>query len=792
MTIIDIYRAFALAVENAPYVLELQHLRPNTFATVNFYSELQSNNGGKTQVDAEAGTFFCRPYAESGYSDKELNMEHPLVLMEITQGTGTISQYRLSFSLSVLDVILPYDQTTQMAPRSVDQIIADCIQIAYNTLNYARATVINGVPLNRYIPPFTSVTTAPLKDGTVQRHVGVQLRFEVPMMAPCLDYSEPATIDPPSFPPCCREIELRNDGTYIQYRYVTTDTWIDLISIAEITGPAGPAGPAGQDSTIAIGTVTTVPNGDPATVTNVGTPSAAVLDFEIPEGPQGNPGTPGAAATIAVGTTTTGAAGTNASVVNSGTSSAAVFDFTIPRGDTGAQGPQGNQGVPGTAATVAAGTTTTGAPGTNASVVNSGTTSAAVFDFTIPRGDVGPQGPQGVPGPTVPLCDILTVGNTACLDIDMSQNDLTNVGSIDFDTSPANAGAAARLQWLPQDGTLGLGLDGGNVTLPIGMEQVARVVNKTGSNLTQAAYRVVRVSTAQGQRLAVNFAQANSAANAQGTLGLVAENINNNNEGYITLTGQVTGINTTGSLQGETWADGDALWLSPTVAGGLTKTRPTAPNFKVQIGYVEYAHANNGKIFVRVGEAIGFDDLHNMNQTNSEATGQVMTWQAGGFGQFAALPTSPIVLKNSTLQSVTGTLNNTILQSLLIPANTFSAGRLVNVLVRGVKSGTAGAATFRLYYNTSVNLVGATQLFLQSPAAATTFFQVERTMNVISATNTQTFGTASAVGSDSILSAVAVSSLNINWAVDQYFFTACQLANTGDTVSSNFILLTYQ
>jgi len=45
------------------------------------------------------------------------------------------------------------------------------------------------------------------------------------------------------------------------------------------------------------------------------------------------------AATIAVGTTTTGNAGTNASVTNSGTSSAAVFNFTIPRGDTGAAGP---------------------------------------------------------------------------------------------------------------------------------------------------------------------------------------------------------------------------------------------------------------------------------------------------------------------------------------------------------------------------------------------------------------------------------------------------------------------
>lgn len=872
MTIIDIYRAFALAVENAPYVLELQHLRPNTFATVNFYSELQSNNGGKTQVDAEAGTFFCRPYAESGYSDKELNLEHPLVLMEITQGTGTVSQYRLSFSLSVLDVILPYDQTTQMAPRSVDQIIADCIQIAYNTLNYARATVINGVPLNRYIPPFTSITTAPLKDGTVQRHVGVQLRFEVPMMAPCLDYSEPATIDPPSFPPCCREIELRNTGEWIQYRYVTSDEWIDLISIESITGPQGPEGPAGESSTIEIGTVTTVPNGDPATVTNVGTPSAAVLDFEIPagpqgeqgekgdkgdtgpkgdkgdkgdqgdpgtpgtaatiaigtvttvdptdpatvtnvgsynaaifdfeipqgekgdqgdqgpQGPQGNQGVPGTAATIAVGTTTTGAAGTNASVVNSGTSSAAVFDFTIPRGDTGAQGPQGNQGLPGTAATVNVGTTTTGAAGTNASVTNSGTTSAAVFNFTIPRGDTGAQGPQGVPGPTVPLCDILTVGNTACLDINMNENDLTNVGSIDFDTSPANAGAAARLQWLPQDGTLGLGLNGGNVTLPIGMEQVARIVNKTGSNLTAAAYQVVRVSTAQGQRLAVNFAQANSAANAQGTLGLVAENINNNNEGYITLTGQVTGINTTGSLQSETWADGDALWLSPTVPGGLTKTRPTAPNFKVQIGYVEYAHANNGKIFVRVGEAIGFDDLHNMNQTNAETAGQVMTWQAGGFGQFAALPKTPTLLMNTTPVVVTNTVQQVIAQSILIPANTFAPGDLMEIIWRITKSTGVQTVGTRINNNTTLNMTGANQITSITMPTTSNFLQGTRILNIISNSNTNIYPNNVTSATDFVTTGTP-NTLVIDWTVNQYFWVMIQPSSIQDITTSAFLMI---
>ena len=44
----------------------------------------------------------------------------------------------------------------------------------------------------------------------------------------------------------------------------------------------------------------------------------------------------GQAATISIGAITTGSAGSNATVTNSGTTSAAVLDFTIPRGDAGA------------------------------------------------------------------------------------------------------------------------------------------------------------------------------------------------------------------------------------------------------------------------------------------------------------------------------------------------------------------------------------------------------------------------------------------------------------------------
>ena len=135
-----------------------------------------------------------------------------------------------------------------------------------------------------------------------------------------------------------------------------------------------------------------------------------------PQGLQGATGATGAAgtaATIKVGTVSTGNAGSAVSVTNSGTSSEVILNFVIPKGDKGDQGQQGDiglQGPPGpqgmkgatgaagTAATIKIGTVTTGAAGTEAQVTNSGTTSAAVLNFTIPQGAKGEQGEKGEQG----------------------------------------------------------------------------------------------------------------------------------------------------------------------------------------------------------------------------------------------------------------------------------------------------------------------------------------------------------------------------------------------------------
>lgn len=58
-----------------------------------------------------------------------------------------------------------------------------------------------------------------------------------------------------------------------------------------VKGETGATGPAGAAATIQVGTVTTGAAGSQATVTNVGTENAAILNFTIPQGQQGVPGT---------------------------------------------------------------------------------------------------------------------------------------------------------------------------------------------------------------------------------------------------------------------------------------------------------------------------------------------------------------------------------------------------------------------------------------------------------------------------------------------------------------------
>jgi hypothetical protein len=247
--------------------------------------------------------------------------------------------------------------------------------------------------------------------------------------------------------------------------------------------------------------------------------------------------------------------------------------------------------------------------------------------------------------PTIPVVTGFVPYTGATTDLDMGTHNVT-ADHIALNVSPSGAGfVVGATEWNNTIGSSQTLLKGGNVILKNGVDLVARIVNKVTPNttLTKAAYQAVRVSGATGGRLSIKLAQADTDNNSADTIGLVCETIATNQEGFIITVGQLLDINTTGSLQGETWADGDVLYLSPTTAGRLTNIKPTgATGHIVVMGYVEYSHPNNGAIYVKVMNGWELDELHNVS-ISSPANNEALIYES-----------STQLWKNKTLATALG------------------------------------------------------------------------------------------------------------------------------------------
>ena len=146
---------------------------------------------------------------------------------------------------------------------------------------------------------------------------------------------------------------------------------------------------------------------------------------------------------------------------------------------------------------------------------------------------------------------------------------------------------------------------------------VCLVRNTTGATLTKGT--AVYISGATGQNPTVTKAQANNDTNSAQTLGLMSADLANNSNGYVTIIGLITNINTSA------YTDGEQLYLSPTTAGALTATKSYAPNHLVYVAIVEHAHPTQGKLFVKVQNGYEMDELHNVS-AQSPSNGQVLIY----------------------------------------------------------------------------------------------------------------------------------------------------------------------
>jgi hypothetical protein len=146
---------------------------------------------------------------------------------------------------------------------------------------------------------------------------------------------------------------------------------------------------------------------------------------------------------------------------------------------------------------------------------------------------------------------------------------------------------------------------------------------------------------------------------------------------------------------------------------------------------------------------------------------------------------SPI--KQNLSISHTGTTAETIISNYLIPAGTFEANDIFRWRAYFTATNNANVKNVRFYTNTSVSLTGAQQLgrrLLTSSAGRS----VSRDLVFKNSLSSQeTLLVTADIGDDEGATNTALSTRSINFAVDQYFLVTVELANSGDTVTLNWL-----
>jgi hypothetical protein len=180
--------------------------------------------------------------------------------------------------------------------------------------------------------------------------------------------------------------------------------------------------------------------------------------------------------------------------------------------------------------------------------------------------------------------------------------------SITFNTAKNGTVGVGEVEYNDTQGSLIQGLKGGLVTNVIGQQLHQRVNNQTGVTLTKGT--AIYLSGSQGNRITVAKALGVTDAFSANTFGIVAESIADNQSGYVITEGLIKDINTSALTEGA------AVYLSPTVAGGLTSTKPQAPQHTVYIGVCVKSNAGSGELFVKIFNGQELEELHNVRITN--------------------------------------------------------------------------------------------------------------------------------------------------------------------------------
>jgi hypothetical protein len=206
------------------------------------------------------------------------------------------------------------------------------------------------------------------------------------------------------------------------------------------------------------------------------------------------------------------------------------------------------------------------------------------------------------------VTDTSTTPVSKKITFDNLQNSFTDISldSAQFDLANTTLPVEGQVAYNATDSNFKLGLAGGNVQVALGQELILpkKVRNESGTTMTKGT--VVYISGVSGNRPLISRALATSEATSAFTIGLVAENISNNANGWVVTTGVISGLNLSAYTAGQT------LYLSGTVAGEFTSTKPSAPIHLVRVGIVTKATAS-GELIVVIQNGFGIQELHDVS-----------------------------------------------------------------------------------------------------------------------------------------------------------------------------------
>jgi len=207
-----------------------------------------------------------------------------------------------------------------------------------------------------------------------------------------------------------------------------------------------------------------------------------------------------------------------------------------------------------------------------------------------PIGPSGATGPQGATGP-IPENVVFTTG------------DQTISGLKDFATRPTV-------------NTIPVALSGEAAS---NIEQFV----KNDSNTTLFKGQPVYVSGSNGNNILIHPASNSGEGTSSKTFGLLKQTLLNNEQGYVVTEGALLNVDTSIATEG------DPVWLGPTgnLIYGLAN-KPKAPQHLVSLGFVERAHQNQGKIFVKVQNGFELEELHNVRIVN-EQNSDIIIYNSG-------------------------------------------------------------------------------------------------------------------------------------------------------------------